>query len=692
MPQELKVPIDEPSDTSPSWSKWSLRFHDLELEARFQTYYQDMYGLRAKRILTWSCLALLVFHVETFRFVFYSEPRLATPTSGLVLAMVHALSLVVWSGVLILMHAKLIRFVRRMQLIIFALAQCSLMLVLLKPLCFREAAEASPYVARLQILNNLNNMSLTLLMGLCIISTLWTMQFGYYCILGVECILGHLLWHLRSLDAVRSQAVYTILVFPFVVGVLGLGLRHSEENTRGKFIRLRSLLMENSRLSQLNRKMKTTLDSQLTEKVESGMESVLRILSHMKKTATPQSKEYNELDSVIQTLLSDQDLFQVQYQEHATPDDEVRGWLKILETNYRQKRKSPRVRMKQVERTRSGIRSVVSVHLGSYFTPTVNETDFTPEVLMERVKTEYEINVFELSQKCEYPLAAVTMACLASEYIFNAISVPINNVSEFIIAIEQKYRAENPYHNAIHAAAVVLDVNYFIVRLRDGMSDLNTYAAMLAAAIHDVNHPGLTNGFLINTKSSLAITYSDDSVLERMHLAEAFQLTTKDTCNIFCNLTTDQARQVRQSMITMVLATDLALHNQHVNSLKSKRYADQGSHINTELVLQTVIMMADLGHATKSFEYHNQWSKLITEEFFRQGDLERDRNMTLSPLCDRTMTRFAKSQVGFFNYVVLPLFRAVQVSIPITDFSTVLEKIQDNAARWETLSKLEAAP
>lgn len=46
------------------------------------------------------------------------------------------------------------------------------------------------------------------------------------------------------------------------------------------------------------------------------------------------------------------------------------------------------------------------------------------------------------------------------------------------------------------------------------------------------------------------------------------------------------------------------------------------------------------------------------EEFFQQGDLERERNLTISFLCDRTTTHIPKAQSGFFEFCALPLFKA----------------------------------
>ncbi|NXQ31488.1 PDE4D phosphodiesterase, partial [Alaudala cheleensis] len=68
-------------------------------------------------------------------------------------------------------------------------------------------------------------------------------------------------------------------------------------------------------------------------------------------------------------------------------------------------------------------------------------------------------------------------------------------------------------------------------------SDLEVLATLFAAAIHDVDHPGVSNQFLINTNSELALLYNDESVLENHHLAVGFRLLQEQGCDIFQNLT-----------------------------------------------------------------------------------------------------------------------------------------------------------
>ena len=63
-------------------------------------------------------------------------------------------------------------------------------------------------------------------------------------------------------------------------------------------------------------------------------------------------------------------------------------------------------------------------------------------------------------------------------------------------------------------------------------------------------------------------------------------------------------------------------------------------------VLSLVVHCSDISHPAKSWELHSKWTPLLMEEFFRQGDQEKELKRQCSPLCDRNTTLVPESQIG----------------------------------------------
>ena len=81
-------------------------------------------------------------------------------------------------------------------------------------------------------------------------------------------------------------------------------------------------------------------------------------------------------------------------------------------------------------------------------------------------------------------------------------------------------------------------------------------SAILASSIHDVDHPGVTNQYLVNTSSELALIYNDESVLENHHLAVAFKLIQDHECDILASLSKKQRQSVRKMVRKIIKLRD----------------------------------------------------------------------------------------------------------------------------------------
>lgn len=142
------------------------------------------------------------------------------------------------------------------------------------------------------------------------------------------------------------------------------------------------------------------------------------------------------------------------------------------------------------------------------------------------------------------------------------------------------------------------------------------------------------------------------SVLESHHAAQAFKLTlSDDQINIFKNLDRDTYKEVRQSIIDMVLATEMTKHFEHLskfisvlidpfkmvkstnqtnsNDIDQPQSSDSsmvnqdsldisGSPENIVIIKRMLIKCADVCNPTRPLVICNTWAQRIAEEYCNQ--------------------------------------------------------------------------
>lgn len=99
----------------------------------------------------------------------------------------------------------------------------------------------------------------------------------------------------------------------------------------------------------------------------------------------------------------------------------------------------------------------------------------------------------------------------------------------------------------------------------------------------------------------------------------------------------------------MVLATDMSSHFQQIKAMKNILNHSDNFSADKSKILSLVIHISDISHPAKEWELHSQWTGFLMEEFFRQGDREKELNLECSPLCDRETTLVAESQLGLYR-------------------------------------------
>jgi hypothetical protein len=269
--------------------------------------------------------------------------------------------------------------------------------------------------------------------------------------------------------------------------------------------------------------------------------------------------------------------------------------------------------------------------------------------------------------------------------LFNLLQLDSQRFSGYISRIQSGYNPDNLYHTATHAADVTQTFHYFLytcdVAVALELTPLEVCACYLSAAVHDYEHPGVNNAYLVNTQAELAIRYNDRSVLENHHVSAAFALAMNEEIDIYADLRVEDFTRLRNLMISMVLGTDIVNHFSVLSQFKTK-FSDSlsTSPEDKELCLEVLLHAADISNPTKPWPVCRRWAELVLGEFWAQGDKERELKVPLGYLMDRYTANVSKSQIGFIDVIVRPTFEALMEVFQGIDENC--SNLQENRGRW----------
>ncbi|PWA24812.1 hypothetical protein CCH79_00010191, partial [Gambusia affinis] len=332
------------------------------------------------------------------------------------------------------------------------------------------------------------------------------------------------------------------------------------------------------------------------------------------------------------------------------------------------------------------------------------------EPLMSQLNN-WNFPIFTLMEKtngkCGRILSQVSYRLFEDTGLFETFKIPVKEFMNYFHALESGYR-DIPYHNRIHATDVLHAVWYLTTQPVPGLPSLindhssasdsdsdsgithshmgflvsKTYtvsedgygclsglipalelmALYVAAAMHDYDHPGRTNAFLVATSAPQAVLYNDRSVLENHHAASAWNLfMSHPDYNFLVNLDHVEFKRFRFLVIEAILATDLKKHFDFLAEFNAKVGDDPSTGIDWSnendrlLVCQMCIKLADINGPLKCKDLHLQWTEGIVNEFYEQGDEESSLGLPVSPFMDRAAPQLAKLQESFITHIVGPL-------------------------------------
>jgi len=288
-------------------------------------------------------------------------------------------------------------------------------------------------------------------------------------------------------------------------------------------------------------------------------------------------------------------------------------------------------------------------------------------------------------------LVYLTFRLFKQYNLFNLYHIELETMINFVREVQLAYFKENHYHNVIHILDSMQGIHFMLTHgnIKKYLKKHDSMAALIACLIHDFEHPGYSNQFVVRTKHPLAIRYSDISVLENHHLAAGFQLLYMTPgCNLIENMPYELQKECRRIIIDSVLATDISKHFTLLTELKTKL----GNNFPTEsiedrtLILSVSLRVAGAFKVVRERSIFFKWMDRMFDEFYKQGDMEKVLELPISKFMDRENTNKEKAFSNYLSVVCKPLFVTYLIMVNDDEISNVIfkEGIDKNKKHLET--------
>ncbi|XP_053619879.1 cGMP-specific 3',5'-cyclic phosphodiesterase-like isoform X1 [Plodia interpunctella] len=268
--------------------------------------------------------------------------------------------------------------------------------------------------------------------------------------------------------------------------------------------------------------------------------------------------------------------------------------------------------------------------------------------------------------------------------------IPYDVLCRWILSVKKNYRPVK-YHNWRHALNVAQTMFAMLKtgKMERFMADLEILGLLVACLCHDLDHRGTNNAFQTKTESPLAILYTT-STMEHHHFDQCVMILNSESNNIFQALSPCDYKTVMRVVETAILSTDLAMYFKKKDNfikLVDNGEFDWQSSEKKELLCGMMMTACDVSAIAKPWEIQHKVAKLVADEFFDQGDLEKlQLNQQPIAMMDREKKdELPQMQVNFIDTICLPLYKVLSDTFPW--ILPLYTGTAENRQKWQDLAE-----
>jgi hypothetical protein len=218
---------------------------------------------------------------------------------------------------------------------------------------------------------------------------------------------------------------------------------------------------------------------------------------------------------------------------------------------------------------------------------------------------------------------------------------------------------------------------------------LTRFAVIVAALIHDVDHPGVPNTQLIKENTQMAKHYGNKSIAEQNSVDLAWELlhepTFKDLRRCIYQ-TEEEMVRFRQLIVNSVLATDIM--DQDLKTLRNNKWDKAFNSMDrvesdidvvnrkATIVIEHLIQASDVAHTMQHWHIYCKWNGRLFEEMYKayvEGRAEKDPSDS-----------WYMGEIGFLDFYVIPLAKKLkECGVFGVSSDEYLQYALNNRHEWE---------
>eukprot|EP00668_Euglena_longa_P006049 GGOE01007168.1.p1 GENE.GGOE01007168.1~~GGOE01007168.1.p1 ORF type:complete len:675 (-),score=197.85 GGOE01007168.1:847-2871(-) len=310
----------------------------------------------------------------------------------------------------------------------------------------------------------------------------------------------------------------------------------------------------------------------------------------------------------------------------------------------------------------------------------VNDIHVTPEERAALRTMDFNVHFYGDMADAPHRLIRMCVVMLEDLNLFEDLQLERTVMVRFILRVQNLYNKVK-YHNFSHAVDVAHMLFVLARQLEEELrlSPLEKLVLLVSALLHDVGHEGLNNAFLRRTGDPLALlatSMGSASVMEVHHCQLAVEILRDPETNAFHSLSAESTVEAHRLMLSLIMHTDMERHREVCEQFRACRKPSR------ELVLGMLMKSADLSNVAKPFSICRRWAVVVMEEFWAQGDREKEVGLEVLPMFDRAKAGdLVKHQLGFIDRVALNHFEMMADWCP--DLQFLADNVRENRQRWQ---------